>query len=148
MDANGLTTSALSVGQVLVVPLKEGDPIPQALLPPSAVATDEPEGVAPQVEIRGVNGAGDFQREAVRLLNSGGVAHMAGWSLDDDGENVYIFPDFTLHNGAVSVHTRPGSDTVIDLYWGLDEAVWQPGKVITLRDANGDAQSTFQIPEE
>ena len=67
-----------------------------------------------------MDGAGILDRETVRLLNTGGVAALAGWTLDDGQGQVYRFPDgFTLYNrGAVSVHTRAGTDTAIDLYWG------------------------------
>jgi hypothetical protein len=29
----------------------------------------------------------------------------------------------------------------------LDEPIWAPGKVITLRDDSGEVQSTFHIPD-
>ena len=61
---------------------------------------------------------------------------------------MYRFHDgFTLYyRGAVSLHTKAGDMTVIDLYWGLSAAVWTSGKVMTLRDDSGEAQSTFTIP--
>lgn len=151
MAANRITDpDSLSPGQVLIIPVGE------AALPPAATATPRPESLqtvtpnpdaqAPRVEIRGVSGAGILESETVLLLNGGGDARMAGWMLDDGQGHRYTFPIFTLHNGAVSVHTRSGTDTVIDLYWGLDEAVWLPGKVITLRDAADQVHSTFTIP--
>jgi LysM repeat protein len=152
MAANGLTDpDKLSVGQVLLVPSLEEA---QALLPTSTprptqplfTSTPNPDSQAPSVVIRGVSGSGDLATEAVFLINSGGVAAMAGWSLDDSKGHVYRFPEFTLHSGAVSVHTRAGVDTVIDLYWGLDQAVWTSGSVVTLRDSSGAVQSTFNIP--
>jgi hypothetical protein len=80
-------------------------------------------------------------------LNTGGEVAMAGWTLDDGEGNVYPFPAFTFYTtGAVDVHTRAGTNTSIDLYWGLDEAIWTSGKVITLRDSAGNVQSTFRIP--
>jgi LysM repeat protein len=153
MAENGLTDPTnLDVGQVLKLPYVEGLEARLAeetgTLQPEPVegaATAQP-AEAPNVEILGVNGAGNLDAEVVRILNTGGVAHMAGWSLDDGGEHVYYFPVFSLHNGAVSVHTKGGSDTVIDLYWGLDRAVWLPGTLVTLRDSTGAVQDTFQIP--
>jgi len=71
---------------------------------------------------------------------------MQGWTLEDGQGEVYVFPLFTLHKGAVSVHTRAGSDSVIDLYWGLDHPLWTAGKKISLRDAAANLQSTFTIP--
>ena len=152
MAANGLTDpDALDVGQVLVVPSFESGTQPTPAVPARATASSSTStplasAQAPRVEIRGVDAPGDLETEAVRLLNTGGVAAMVGWTLDDgEGQN-YIFPAFTLHSGAVSVHTRAGTDTVIDLYWGLDEAIWTAGKLITLRDAAGTVRSTFRIP--
>ncbi|HLC04297.1 MAG TPA: LysM peptidoglycan-binding domain-containing protein [Anaerolineales bacterium] len=152
MAANGLTDpDKLAVGQVLLVPsLEEAEGMIPTSTPrptqPLFTLTPNPDSQAPQVEIRGVTGLGDLAREAAFLLNSGGVAAMAGWSMDDGKGHVYQFPEFTLHSGAVSVHTRAGVDTVIDLYWGLDQAVWTSGTVITLRDASGAVHSRFNIP--
>jgi LysM repeat protein len=146
MAANGLNDpNTLNVGQVLLVPLVEGASEPEGQ---DSEATESPGGDSqvPLVEIRGVNGAGDLETEAVRLVNEGAVAHMSGWTLDDGQGTFYRFPEFNLHRGAVSVHTKSGTDTVIDLYWGLEEAVWTPGKLITLRDNLGEVQSTFPIP--
>jgi len=148
MELNDLTeTSVLDVGQVLLVPtpgaaLPTETPVPQAIGSPTAPAQVQ----APQVVIVGVASVGDLGSEAVQLVNTGGVAAMAGWSLDDGRGTVYVFPVFTLHKGAVSVHTRAGSDSVIDLFWNLDRPLWSPGKTITLRDAAGAVQSTFTIP--
>jgi LysM repeat protein len=152
MAANGLTEpDKLSVGQVLLVPsLEEAEALIPTSTPrptePLFTATPNPDSQASNVQIRGVSGSGDLATEAVFLLNSGGVAAMAGWSMDDGKGHVYRFPEFTLHSGAVSVHTRSGTDTVIDLFWGLDQAVWTSGTIITLRDSSGSVQSTFTIP--
>lgn len=140
----------LKPGQVLIVP--EGGRLPQRPTatpqPDGGAATSTPvgEGGPPDVQIRGIDEPGNLEAEAVQLLNVGGAAHMAGWTLDDGEGRLYVFPAFTLHRGAISVHTRDGTDTVIDLYWGLSEAIWAPGKVVTLRDTSGTVQSTFQIP--
>jgi hypothetical protein len=101
---------------------------------------------APEVVIVGVSGVGNLAEEAVQLINSGGVAAMAGWTLDDGHGTVYVFPELNLYQGAVRVYTRAGSDTAIDLFWSLDRTLWSPGTTITLRDAAGSIQSTFTIP--
>jgi len=153
MAANGLTDpDRLDVGQVLMIPEVSGptSASPAATITPAAPTLTPPpsDSQAPRLEIRGVDGAGILDRETVRLLNTGGLASMAGWTLDDGQGQVYRFPDgFTLYNrGAVSLHTQAGTDTAIDLYWGLSSAAWTSGKVMTLRDGNGDVQSTFTIP--
>jgi LysM repeat protein len=151
MDANDITDpNSLSAGDVLIIPISEsGGPV--APPPTSGIQrstqTPQPEG-AVSVIINAVESAGDLSTESVRLLNTGGVVSMAGWVLDDGENHLYTFPDFTFYTtGAVDVHTRIGNDTSIDLYWGLNEPIWTPGKVITLRDADGIVQSTFLIPE-
>ncbi|MBP1779821.1 MAG: putative peptidoglycan-binding protein [candidate division NC10 bacterium] len=140
----------LDVGQILLVPTPKSGRAPTETPEPRPTAqptvTPLSDSQAPRVEIRGVDGVGDLESEAIRLLNTGGVAKMAGWTLDDGRNQVYVFPSFTLHNGAVSVNTRPGTDTVIDLFWGLSEPVLASGKIVTLRDADGNVQSTFSIP--
>lgn len=153
MDANRLTDpDALSTGVMLVIPVGEGEGEPSipTQIPDKTEEphTPEPDALIPIVVIYSVEGAGDQETESVRLLNSGGEVSMAGWTIEDGEEQVYIFPAFTFYTtGAVDVHTLAGTDTSIDLYWGLDQSVWIPGKVITLRDASGNVQSTFQIPE-
>ncbi len=151
MAANGLTDpNKLSVGQVLTVPSVESGstatPIQSTGSPPTL--TPAPADNSPaKLEIRGVDGAGVLETETVRLLNNGGVAVMAGWTLDDGQGQVYRFPSgFTLYNGGrVNVYSKAGLDNVIELYWGLPSPVWTAGKTITLRDPAGTVQSTFKI---
>jgi LysM repeat protein len=149
MDLNELNeTSVLDVGQILLVPTPggPGGAAPTTVSGPSATPTPPAPPEAPLVVIVGVSGVANLEQEAVQLLNSGGVAAMAGWTVEDGEGAVFFFPEFTLHRGAVSVHTRAGQDTVIDLYWGLDEPLWRPGTTITLRDGAGTIQSTFTVP--
>jgi LysM repeat protein len=148
MELNGLTdTSVLEVGQELLVPTP-GTPVAATQTPTAGAASTDTPAVAeaPSVAIVGVSGVGTLAEEAVQLINSGGVAAMAGWTIDDGHGTIYLFPEFILHRGAVSVNTRAGVDTVIDLFWGLDHPLWSPGTTITLRDAAGAVQSTFTIP--
>lgn len=151
MAANGLSNpDTLDIGQVLVVPQVEGGTAGGVGSSPATAetaATPNPDTGAPQVEIREVTGAGDVEGEMVFLVNRGGQVQMAGWRLEDGRGNAYIFPNFVLHNsGGVSLHTRAGRDTPIDLFWNLDQAIWLPGTTITLRDADGNVHSTFEIP--
>jgi LysM repeat protein len=148
MEANRLTdANTLTAGQVLLVP--EGEPSPAAGTAQVAATSpvDTPQPANGQVVINSVERPGLLEMESVRLLNTGGEVTMAGWRLEDGEGHTYTFPEFTFYStGAIDVHTRQGTDTTIDLYWGLGEALWLPGKVISLRDANGAIQSTFKIP--
>jgi LysM repeat protein len=153
MDVNGLSEAdTISVGQVLIVP-SESDGEAQASsasAPLEARETPTPGSPAEpiRVQIHGPENPGDLETEYVRLLNTGGEVSMTGWTLEDGEGKVYSFPDFTFFSsGAVLIHSRAGKNTSIDLYWGLGEAVWLPGKVITLRDAQGEVQDTFSIPD-
>jgi len=150
MAANRLQDpNELSVGQVLVIPEVEG-----AVTAPEASGTRSPEttstpdpAAARQVVINGITGAGGLEMESVRLLNIGNEVSMAGWTLDDGDGHLFNFPDFTFYSkGAVDVHSRAGTNTTIDLYWGLDQAIWMPGKVIYLRNVSGDLVSSLKIP--
>jgi LysM repeat protein len=140
----------LSAGQVIVLPPIEGQDQGEpdataepAAQPPAAEGSQDEFNVI----ISGIDGAGNLELESVRLLNQGGEVSMAGWVLTDGSGNRYTFPEFTFYGtGAVEVHSRGGTDTTIDLYWGLNEAVWTQGKEIQLMDASGTIQSTFRIP--
>jgi LysM repeat protein len=148
MAANRLQdANALTAGQVLIIPQEIAD-APDASATetsPALPATGQPSNG--QVVINAVEGAGELALESVRLLNTGGEISMAGWQLQDGEGHTYRFPEFTFYStGAIDVHTAVGNNTTIDLYWGLDQALWTSGKVITLRDAGGAIQSTFKIP--
>ncbi len=101
-----------------------------------------------QMEIDTVIGAGDIQVERVALRHIGGEeVSLAGWILEDQQGQQFTFPALTIFsNGSVTVYTGVGISTVVELYWGLDEVVWTEGETVTLLDAEGNVQATFQIP--
>ncbi|MGD8621483.1 MAG: LysM peptidoglycan-binding domain-containing protein [Anaerolineales bacterium] len=142
--------NSLSAGQVIVLPPiedQEQNASESSAEPASPPSASEGGGDDLSVIISGIDGAGNLELESVRLLNQGGEVSMAGWTLTDGAGNRFTFPEFTFYStGAVEVHTRSGTNTTIDLYWGLDKAVWTPGKEVQLRDASGMIRSTFQIP--
>jgi competence protein ComEC len=110
--------------------------------------TPQPTSDGAGVIISAVYEAGELQNESIRLFNTGGIVRMEGWTIEDGEGRTFTFPDFTFYStGAVNVHTRSGVDTSIDLFWGLDEAIWEPGKVVTLKNSAGDVISTFPIPD-
>ncbi len=149
MKANRLTdANALTAGQVLIVPEGESTaPLASTPQPASTSPEETPPAANGQVVINAIESAGNLETESVRLLNTGGEVSMAGWQLEDGAGHTYTFPEFTFYStGAIDVHTRQGTDTTIDLYWGFQEPLWVPGKVITLRDSSGALQSTFMIP--
>lgn len=152
MSANRLqNANALTAGQVLVLPEIESQGVAESTLDLASNGTPTPTSTSSEsgqgeVVINAIDASGNLELEAVRLLNTGGEVSMAGWTMDDGQGQTFTFPDFTFYStGAIDVHTRAGTNTTIDLYWGLDEAVWTPGKTIYLRDDSGTLQSTFTI---
>jgi len=83
----------------------------------------------------------DEMDEWVAFKNASGQSvDMTGWILKNDHRepDIFIFPNFTLlNNRDVQVWTKWGTDTSTDLYWKLDEPVWnQGGDCAYLRDAD------------
>ncbi len=100
------------------------------------------------VKISSVVGAGTLTSEIVVVKFEGeGQLNLSGWQLKDENGNTFSFPQITLYpNGAVQVHTATGTDTVIDLYWGIGEAVWNSGENARLFDSQGDLRAVYRVP--
>jgi hypothetical protein len=100
------------------------------------------------VNISSVVGAGTLESEIVVVKFEGeGQLDLASWQLKDEDGNTFTFPRLTLYpNGAVQVHTVSGTDTVIDLYWGIGEAVWSSGENARLFDSQGNLRTVYRVP--
>lgn len=100
------------------------------------------------VKISSVVGAGTLNSEIVVVKFEGqGQLNLAGWQLKDENGNTFSFPRLTLYpNGAVQVHTVAGTDTVIDLYWGIGQAVWNSGENARLFDSQGNLRAVYRVP--
>jgi len=100
------------------------------------------------VKISSVVGAGTLNSEIVVVKFEGeGQLDLASWQLKDEDGNTFKFPQLTLYpNGAVQVHTITGTDTVIDLYWGIGNAVWNSGENARLFDAQGNLRAVYRVP--
>ena len=100
------------------------------------------------VEIVSIVGAGTANAEWVIVRNAGmEPLSLAGWQLKDANRNVFVFPNLTLNsNGAVQIHTISGTNTVIDLYWGLTNPVWQSGEEAQLLDPSGNVRAVYTVP--
>lgn len=111
--------------------------------PPQADSQDS------QVVISSVVAAGDLTVERVVIKRIGGEGELSlvNWSLKSEGGPVYTFPQLVLYkDGAVNVHTAAGTDTVVDLYWGIGQAAWRPGSSVILLDPQGKVQSIYKVP--
>lgn len=68
--------------------------------------------------------------EYITFRNTGGAAlDLGGWTIEDDANHDYtVSSEFTLEAGEeVTLHTGEGENTDNDLYWGLDNPVWNNG---------------------
>lgn len=87
----------------------------------------------------------NLAEESVTLANRGGrTVALAGWSVKDETNHVYEFPDgFELAPGErVTIHTGEGNDSASDLYWGSGNPVWNnSGDTIVLRDREGTVRA-------
>lgn len=154
MNLNGLKDpNAISAGLVLYIPITPEAPLPSNTpRPTQALVTtgtaSNAAGQAAHVVINSVIGAGDITSERVFLTRTGpGVLSLAGWKLQDQHGNVFVFPQLELfEGGAVNVWTTAGTATVVDLYWGLQNPVWRSGEKVTLLDGRGNIQATFVVP--
>jgi hypothetical protein len=100
------------------------------------------------VEIVSIVGAGTLDAEGVIVRNTGNEPiNLSTWQLRDANRNVFIFPNLTLNsNGAVQIHTISGTNTVIDLYWGLNDPVWESGEEAQLVDPGGNIRAVYTVP--
>ncbi|MCI0521588.1 MAG: LysM peptidoglycan-binding domain-containing protein [Chloroflexi bacterium] len=135
---------AISPGQAIYVPVtpapKTPTPIPTT---PSAAA---PAGPA-QAEISAVIEPGNLTSEVVILVHKGsGELPLQGWKIQDEDGNAYTFPQFTLYTGAVYLWSKAGTNTVAELFWGLNQPAWESGETVTLRDAAGTLRAEFVVP--
>ena len=78
--------------------------------------------------------------EYIVFENSGNASiDMTGWTLQDESNNFFVFPDFTLKNEtSVTVYTGSGEDTQTRIYWGSSKPIWNnDGDALFLRDSQG-----------
>lgn len=128
-------------------------PVPQAAAPAQSSESAEPVGTLPPdeevpVEIVSVVGAGTLSAEVVVVRYNGeDELGLANWQLKDDNGNTFTFPQLILYtDGAVQVHTASGSDTVVDLYMGLRDPIWESGEVARLFDPQDNLRAIYRVP--
>ncbi|NWF62901.1 MAG: lamin tail domain-containing protein [Chloroflexi bacterium] len=123
-----------------------------AVIQPVALASAPAPGAELQedipVKISSVIGSGVLTSEVVIVKFDGeGQLDITSWQLKDEDGNTYTFPKVTLYpSGAVQVHTVAGTDTVIDLYWGIGEGVWNSGEEARLFDSQGNLRAVYKVP--
>ena len=127
-------------------------PVPQVAVPAQGESAEPAITLQPDeqvlVEIVSVVGAGTLDTEVVVVRYSGeGELGLSDWQLKDDDGNTFTFPRLTLYtNGAVQVHTASGSDTVVDLYMGLRDPIWESGELAKLYDPQDNLRAIYRVP--
>jgi len=100
------------------------------------------------VEIVSIVGTGTLNAEWVIVRNAGNdPINLSSWQLQDEDRHLFTFPNLTLNTGgAVQIHTISGTNTVIDLYWGLGDPVWSSGEEAQLLDPSGNVRAVYTVP--
>lgn len=153
---NNITNpNILSVGQQIIIPiggLPTATPAPTATTAVAVIPSPNPTAELEQGEISlsitSVVGVGELASEAVQIVNTGSQVGLLNWKVADTNGHVYTFDRFTLFGDGAGVllHTETGEDSATDLYWGLEEPIWQSGEQVTLIDAENTIQATFIVP--
>jgi LysM repeat protein len=156
MRANGLLDpNFLVVGQELFIPVGGLPPTlptptdtPIPFEPPTPVSANPPSDSQPQVMIEEIIAHGNYADEFIEIYNPGPTAVLLDWSLSDQQGHVYVFPNLSLGTGGrVRIHTGHGGNSLPDLYWGLEAAVWgEAGDVASLRDNQGKLVDAYPLP--
>lgn len=102
----------------------------------------------PVILIETVIGAGDLQNEAVLLRRVGeGELLLTGWKISNGRGAEYVFPYLLLNKGgAVRLYSRAGNNTVMELFWGSNQAVFRSGDLVSLYDWQGGPRATYSVP--
>lgn len=155
MAANGLTDpNIISVGQQLTIPVG-GLPTPTVPAPteiaarPSPIPTEAVIVGQGEIAIAAVTDPGVLATEAVQLVNNGAETQsLQGWKLRDEDSNVYTFGDVDVFGAGAGIllHSRAGTDSALELFWGLEDPAWRSGETLTLWDATDQVVTTFVIP--
>ncbi|MEW5940879.1 MAG: lamin tail domain-containing protein [Chloroflexota bacterium] len=124
-----------------------GAPVSGSNPAPKSTANVGPQSDIP-IEIVSVVGSGDLAIEVVIVRYLGeGELELTNWQLKDENGNIFLFPALILApNGAVQIHSAAGTNTVVDLYWGLPIPVWTSGEIASLYDASGNLIVTYRVP--
>ncbi|MEM7333121.1 MAG: lamin tail domain-containing protein [Chloroflexota bacterium] len=160
MEANGLfDANVISVGQQLLIPVEglieptvEPTATEEAAIVPTPIDTQPPpESGEAIVEISQITAVSDVAAEAIQIRNVGtNSVALLNWKVADQDGFIYTFEQLTLFGDGAGIilHSRSGVDSVTEVFWGLETAVWSPGEIVTLLNADGSIVDTLTIPEE
>lgn len=162
MRANGLTDpDIITVGQRLLIPagplqatphaptatLSPAGPPPTPLAGHTAAGEATPLASGSGVRIIAVWGAGDPEQEAVFIANlSGSPVDITGWMVGDERTHAYRLPERTMNPyETIILHTGVGDENEVNLYWGLNTALWKDAAAVILRDAGGQVVAEYPL---
>ena len=90
----------------------------------------------------------NLQDEWVRISNTGSSpVSLNGWKIEDEGnKHTYTFQPYTLNAGTTTtVFTGKGTSSAIELYWQLDDPIWNnDGDKAYLYDNSGKLISKLE----
>ena len=155
MAANNLSDpNFISPGQELTIPVG-GLPTPTVPPPteiaalPSPIPTEAVTAGQGEIAIAGITDAGVLDTEAVQIVNNGAeLQSLLGWTVRDEDNNAYTFGDVSIfgEGAGILLHSRAGTDSPLELFWGLGEPAWRSGETLTLWDAADQVVTTYVVP--
>jgi len=116
----------------------------ESQVPGGSGEEDSQQGGEPNVVVSEIvkDPPGETNEEDVVFENTGGgTADMSGWTVSDEADQTYTFPEgFTLESGeSVTLNVESGTDTESDLYWGSGSPIWNNGgDTVVLSNSQGE----------
>lgn len=142
VEANNLDNpDFVFVGQRLTIPSTTA-------AQPAATATPIAASVDSGIRLTNVENAGVLASEVINIGNDSDLAvNLQGWRLDREGGAVYTFGNLLLFPGSgLKLHSGPGTDSSVDVYWNQPAGVWATGAVARLLNPQGTEVSRFTVP--
>ncbi|HBX68592.1 MAG TPA: hypothetical protein DEH25_04210 [Chloroflexi bacterium] len=147
----------LSSGMILLVPVSSDSPDETGTGPGVAAPSESgnlptstplPAPETSQIKIVTIIGVDDLGTEHLQIQSiSPEALSLEGWQLKTSDGLAYNFPKITLFEyGAVDLYTRAGINSVVALYWGRSNPVFQSGSQAVIYDADGNVQAVYSIP--
>jgi LysM repeat protein len=129
------------VGQRLTIPSGDTTAAPPTATPIAA-------SVNTGIRVTAVEGAGALATEAANVGNDSDLAvNLQGWRLEREGGPAYTFGNLLLFPGSgLKLHSGPGTDTSVDVYWNQGAAVWSSGAIARLVNPQGAEVSRYPVP--
>ncbi|MBV7337764.1 LysM peptidoglycan-binding domain-containing protein [Chloroflexi bacterium TSY] len=149
MEANNLSNpDRIFSGQQLVIP----GGIPSDSIESSGEAgsgqSQSSQQVQEGVQIAAIDNVGVLESESVLIVNESNTPfNLQGWTLASEGSPVYQFGNLPIFpGGSVRVHSQPGTNSSIDLYWGQTASIWSPKTIVRLVNAEGNLVHSYLVP--